>query len=46
MPRPLLIGDVFAGTVDPVLAQGYAIVAVVDVYQNNVLVQKNYIGER
>jgi hypothetical protein len=46
MPRPILVGDVIAKTTGPVFAQGYAIVAVVDEIQNNVLVQKNYIGER
>jgi len=46
MPRPVLVGDVFAGTIAPVLAQGYAIVGVVTKVQNNMLVLKNYIGER
>ncbi len=47
MPRPILVGDILAGTVDPVLAQGYAIVAVVDKYQSNsALAFKYYIGER
>lgn len=46
MPRPVLVGSVLTGTVDPVMQQGYAIVAVVNEYQGNVLVIKNYIGER
>lgn len=47
MPRPILVGDVLAGTVDPLLAKGYAIVAVVDKYQSNyALAFKYYIGER
>jgi hypothetical protein len=46
MPRPFLVGDVLAGTVDPLFAQGYAIVAVVNKYQNYTLVLKNYLGER
>ena len=47
MSRPILAGDVFAGTVDAVFAQGYATVAVVRKYElptGWVLV--NYIGER
>jgi hypothetical protein len=46
MPRPFLVGDVLAGTVDPLLAQGYAIVGVVSGIQNNAVVLKNYLGER
>ena len=46
MPRPVLIGDVFAGTIGLVLAQGYAVVAVVTKVQGDTLVLKNYIGER
>ncbi|HXE09154.1 MAG TPA: hypothetical protein VN612_14730 [Acidobacteriaceae bacterium] len=46
MARPILVGDELAGTVDPLLANGYAIVAVVEKFQNNALVLKNYIGER
>jgi hypothetical protein len=46
MPRPFLVGDVLAGTVDPLFEQGYAIVAVIEEYQNTALVLKSYIGER
>jgi len=47
MPRPVLVGDVFAGTVDTVFAQGYATVAVVIKYQGKAgWVLINYIGER
>ena len=46
MARPILVGDELAGTVDPVLSQGYAIVAVLVKYQNSAVVLKQYIGER
>ncbi len=46
MPRPVLVGDINARTTGPVFAQGYAIVAVVEKFQNNTLVLGNYIGER
>ena len=46
MPRPILVGDVFVGTVDAVFAKGYATVAVVTKYVNTGLVLKKYIGER
>ena len=47
MPRPFLVGDELAGTVDAVFAQGYATVAVVNKFQSNsALVLKNYLGER
>jgi hypothetical protein len=44
--RPMLIGDSLSGTVDPVFAQGYAIVGVVQKLQGNTLSLFNYIGER
>lgn len=46
MPRPVLVGDVLAGTIDPVFAQGYATVAVITKYQGDAIVLKNYVGER
>jgi hypothetical protein len=46
MPRPMLVGSILDGTIDPLLQQGYAIVGVVNQYQGATLVVKNYIGER
>lgn len=49
MPRPFLVGVLLEGTpetVDPLFAQGYAIIAVVTKIQNNSIVLKNYLGER
>ncbi len=47
MPRPILVGDVLTGTVDPLLAQGYAIVAVIRKYgDKSGIILFNYFGER
>jgi hypothetical protein len=46
MPRPFLIGDSLAGTVEPVFQQGYATVAVINQLQGNTLILKRYVGER
>ena len=48
MPRPFLVGDALATpeTINPLLEQGYAIVGVVNHFQNSGLILKNYIGER
>ena len=48
MPRPVLVGDVLSGTVDPLLQQGYAIVARVTMYdpQTSALTIQQFIGER
>jgi hypothetical protein len=42
----MLIGDSLSGTVDPLLAQRYATVGVVQEFQGNTLTLFNFIGER
>lgn len=46
MARPVLVVDGLTGNLASISSQGYALVAVVQKYQNNVLVLRKYIGER
>ena len=42
----MMIGDLDAGTIDAVMANGYATVAVLLKYSGNSLAYLKYIGER